>query len=176
MAYTQSFCRFSRCYFLFPASVTDLFEVFRHSDTFPSELFSFCSGCRDAFGLPLPDEFPFGLRHIGKDLQDEIGDKGSGQVVVFDSGIQQLHIEDDDVSADFLCYVLPLHENVVVVSPQPVDTFDDEHIVPAQFCEQLFVSRAVKIFTGLIVAVNVFQRNVILLQCQKLPVNILFLC
>ena len=129
MAYTQSFCRFSRCYFLFPAAVTDLFEVFRHSDTFPSELFSFCSGCRDAFGLPLPDEVPFGLRHICKDLQDEISDKGSCQVVVFDSGIQQLHIEDDDVSADFLCYVLPLHENVVVVSSQAVDAFNNQNIV-----------------------------------------------
>ena len=49
------------------------------------------SGCFDPLRLPLMDVFSFHLRKIGKNLQDEIRDQGSGQVV-FVSCIQQRHI------------------------------------------------------------------------------------
>ena len=57
-----------------------LLKPFRHFDRYPAQFLSLRLGRRDPFRLPLADIIPLRLRHIGQDLQHQIGNKHPRQI------------------------------------------------------------------------------------------------
>ena len=89
----------------------------------------------DAFCLPLMNELAFGLRHIRKQLQNDVCNQRPRQVSTF-SGIQQRHIKHNDCRRFFLCNDAPLLQNFLIISPKAVDALDNKRIAAFQFANQ----------------------------------------
>lgn len=63
--------------------------------------------------------------------------------------------------------------DLLVVAPQPVDTQNKEHVPRLKLTKQPFVVGAVEVFSGLLVQVEVFHRDVVLRHGDPLPFFIL---
>ena len=85
------------------------------------EVYSLCSRSRDSLCLSLPDELSFRLCHIAQQLQNNVRDQGTDQIPIL-TGIQQRHIQHHNFCAFFLCYQSPLFNDLIIVSPESVDT------------------------------------------------------
>ena len=77
--------------------------------------------------MPLADKFPFRLRHIGEQLQDNVCDQRSGQVSPL-AGIQQRHIQNNNGCLLLLGDNAPLLHDFLIIAPQPVDALDDKGV------------------------------------------------
>ena len=74
--------------------------------------------------LPLADVLPFALGHVGQELENDVRNERPGQVPVI-AGVQQGHIQHPDFRLYLLGDMPPLLQNFLIVTPQPVDAFDD---------------------------------------------------
>ena len=108
MAYSQFFRRFTERDFSSQPLPVQHLELIGHFRGFPSKLYSFCFGGSNSLRLPLPNEIPFCLGNIGKDLQHQIRYKDTGQPALLGSSIQQRHINHKNVCANRLSDKLPL--------------------------------------------------------------------
>ena len=88
-------------------------------------------GGSDAFGLTLSDVGAFVFSDEAEHLQDDICEKGADEVFAA-AGVEEWHIKDDDVYAALFGEVAPLVEDLGVIATEPVNTFDDEHVIPTQ--------------------------------------------
>ena len=84
-------------------------------------------GRGDPLGLPLAAELPLCLGNIAQQLKDDVSDQHPGEIPPL-TGIQQRHIQYHDGHLFFLCEQVPLLQNLVVVSSQPVDALDDKGV------------------------------------------------
>ena len=122
--------------------------------------------------LPLPDAFPFLLRDIGKQLQDNIRDEGAGQIPSI-AGIEQRHIQYHHRDPFLFGQQPPLLQNFLIVPAQTVDRLDREDIPRPQGAEQPFVGGPVEILAALFVQINAFVRHAKLMQGDDLPCFVL---
>lgn len=129
---------------------------------------------RDPLRLPLAYELPLRLRHIGKKLQHDIRDQLPGQVTPL-PGIQQGHIQNHDGNALLLRQIAPLIQNLVVISPQPVDALDEQGVARLDFSAQPPVARTIKVLARFLVQNDVLPGDPRLQQSNPLPVLILIL-
>ena len=130
---------------------------------------------RNALGLPLVNELALELRHIGKQLQDDIRDQRTRQIPAF-SRIEQRHIQHHDGRAFFLCNDAPLLQNFLIIAPQTVDALDNKRIAVFQFAHQPSVLRPLEVLSGLLVHENCSFHNSKASQRNQLPLRVLFLC
>jgi hypothetical protein len=72
-----------------------------------------------ALRLTFPDVVAFAVRREAEDLEHDVGDKRSYQVLAIPS-VKQGHIEHGNVYAAFLGEDAPLLLNFVIVAPEPV--------------------------------------------------------
>jgi len=122
--------------------------------------------------LPFTDIFAFTLGDKGKDLKDQVCNKGAHQVLAV-AGIQKGHINDADINADFLGQDPPLILNFRVIAAQTVDAEDIEQVALPKPADKAFVLGAVEIFTGLFIHKDIMTRDGFFLQGNPLAVFIL---
>ena len=70
---------------------------------------------------------PLVLSYKGKHLQDKIGNERAEQVLVA-PGVQQGHVQHEDIHALFSGQHAPLFQNFLIVSAKPVNAGDAEQI------------------------------------------------
>ena len=123
MGHAQLFCRRPAADLTPPPSghyilvvLTPLFEP-------PPEVDALGLGRRDPLRLPLAVELPLRLRHIGQQLEDDVGDQHAGEIPAL-AGVQQGHIQHYDSHLLFLGQQPPLLQDLVIVPPQTVDALD----------------------------------------------------
>ena len=129
---------------------------------------------RDTLRLPLTYEFPFRLSDIAEYLQHEIGDERTGQVALLLAGVQQRDVENNDRGLPLLGDDPLLLQYLIIVPPEPVDTFDDNSIAGLQLSDETSVRRPVKILSGPFVGENTVVPYPELSHGDELPVLILF--
>ncbi len=100
-------------------------KIVRQGFDFASKAHAALSGRRNAFGLSGTDAFPFILGNERKHLQDQIGNECSEQVFV-PPGVEQGHVQDENVHALFLGQHAPLFQNLLIIAAEPVNTGDAE--------------------------------------------------
>lgn len=149
-------------------------EILRHRLARPAEPHAAHPGRLDALPLALPDVFALRLRHVGEDLQDEVGHKRAGQVAPGLPCVEQRHVEHDDVHALVFRDDAPLVQDLLVIAPQPVDGFDHEHIARAHPAQQLPVLRSVEILAAELIHKDVLFRHRKFGERDALPVLVLF--
>ena len=88
-------------------------------------------------------------------MQHQVGDEGTRQVLAPGPRIQQRHVQNNDVHPLFLGDDSPLLQNLPIVAAQPVNTLNDQQIAGVQLFYETLVSGTVKVFSGLLVHVNV---------------------
>ena len=108
-------------------------------------------------------------------MQHQVGDEGACQVLAPGPRVQQRHVQDNDVHPLFLGDDPPLLQNLPIVAAQPVNTLCDQQIAGAQLFYETLVSGAVKVFSGLLVHINVLFGNPKLRQRNHLTLFVLLL-
>ena len=66
-----------------------------------------------------------------------------------------------------------MFDDVEIITPEPVDTLDNESVGRLKLFEQAFVGRTVEVFAALFVEENIFVVNASLTDCDKLPLFVL---
>ena len=117
-------------------SFDDFLKIIRRKLWLSAAMDAFALGGGDAFCLPLTDVVPFGLGNITEDLQDQISDEGAGQILFPSAGVEQWHIQHDDIYSFFFGDDLPLLQDLFVISAQAVDGMQIEDI-----CFSFFIIR-----------------------------------
>lgn len=106
----------------------------------------------DAFCLPRADVFPLVFRDEGEDLQNEVGnelpDEGAGS----GTGIEQGHIEDEDIRPYSFRNATPFVYDHLVIAPQTVYGFNDEQVSGFEFSDEAEIVCTVEVFAALLVA------------------------
>lgn len=72
---------------------------------------------------------------------------------------EQGHIQHTDVRLSLLGDNPPLLQDFLIVAAQPVDALDNQQVAPFQFFHHLLIGRAVEVFPGLFVHVDVLLWN-----------------
>lgn len=88
--------------------------------------------------------------------------------------IEQRHVKHNNIHTLFGSQVLPLFNYLPIVSAEPVDGLHKERVPAAKPAQQLFVLRAVKIPSALLVRKYIFRPNSRVAHCRKLPRFVLF--
>ena len=108
---TAGFCRLSKGHFFIFPCMADLHEVVGQWSFGAAKFDTTGFGGHNALPLTFADVFPFGLSDIGENLQNEIGDKGAGQIPFLGACIEQGHDQDKDIGRLFLGDLSPLFQN-----------------------------------------------------------------
>ena len=85
----------------------------------------------DALRLTLMNELPLSLGRIAEQLQNNVGDQRSGEILIF-LGIQQVHIQHDNGRALLFGHDPPLLRNLIVIPAQPVNALDHKGKIEKQ--------------------------------------------
>lgn len=173
-AHPTLLCGFFKGYFFLLPSTDNLPEFIWHSYLRPAKPHSFGLGCGDPLSLPFTDVLPLALGHKAEDLQHQVSNEGTHQVFAL-TGIQQGHIQHNDVHTFFLGKDTPLVLNLLIISAQPVNAQNKEHVPRLEPAEEPFVIGAVEILAGLLIHVEVFRGNVLFRHSDPLPFLVLVL-
>jgi hypothetical protein len=136
----------------------------------PPETHAISSRYRNTLRLTLSNEIALGLRDIAQYLEHEIGNQQPRQVAVLLTGVEERHIKYDYRRAALFCYYAPLLKYFRVISAESVDTLYVKRVSGLYPLYHPYVRRAVEIFAGLLVLVNIFRRDAALGKRYKLPV------
>lgn len=166
-------CLFSAVQLL-PPSFGDFFKIIRRLFRLSAAVHAFALGCHDALGLPLADVVPFGLSDIAEDLQDQIRDECPGEVLFLFPGVEQRHVQDDDIDLLFLGDDLPLLQDLFIIPSQRVDRMQIEDISRSELLHHPQIARARKAAPGLFVHEDVLFGHAVLLHGKQLPFLMLF--
>jgi len=115
------------------------------------------------------------LRHKGQNLQDNIAQKRPHQILS-PTGVQQGHIQHDNIHLLLLGQDAPLLQNLTIIAPQTINALDIEQIVFFQPPQQLPIHGAVEILPRLLVHIDVPGVDVQRRQRIQLTILSLFLC
>ncbi len=88
-------------------------KIVRQGFDFAPKAHTTLFGRRNALGLPAADVLPLILGNERKHLQDQIGNECSEQVFV-PPGVEQGHVQDENVHALFLGQHAPLFQNFLI--------------------------------------------------------------
>ena len=124
----------------------------RHGRT--SEAHALLSGCGNAFRLALTNVFPLVLCGKGKDLEHKIGYERAEKILVL-SGVEQRHVQYQNVHIHFLGKQSPLSLYFFIVSSQPVDAGDADEVARSEPAEHGPILRTVKVLAGLFIHIDV---------------------
>ena len=173
-AHPTLLCGFFKGDLFFLPLADNLGKLIRYGDLRSAKPDSFGLGSGDTLRLAFADVLPLALGYKAEDLQHQVRDEGSHQVFSL-TGIQQWHIQYNDVHTFFFGKDTPLILNLLIIASQPVNAQNKEHIPRLQPAEQPFVIGTVEVFAGLLVHVDVFCGNVLLGHGDPLPFLILIL-
>lgn len=89
--------------------------------------------------------------------------------------IQQRHVDHIDIDALIFRQNAPLLLNFLIVPAEAVDALDVEQIVLFHFPQQLFVLRALKVLSALLVEIDILLRYIHFAHGDKLAALVLLL-
>ena len=108
----------------------------------------------DPFRLAGADVRSLVLGDEREDLQDDVGDEFADEILAFRAGVEQGHIEDENVRLQLPRDAAPLFDNHIVVSAEAVDGLDDEEVARLQDFQHTDVGGADKILAAFLVGVD----------------------
>ena len=98
-------------------------KIVRQGFDFAPKAHAALSGRGNAFGLSGTDAFPLILGNERKHLQDKVGNECSEQVFV-PPGVEQGHVQNENVHALFLGQHAPLFQNFLIIAAEAVNAGD----------------------------------------------------
>ena len=156
MTHPEDFRSLPRRYFSILALGTYTFKAVRELHLISAKLFTIGFRSGNTFRLTLLDKFPLRLGNVGENLKHKVGNQRSGKISVLFPCIQKLHVQHKNIRTDFLGNILPLNEDIIVISSQAVNAFDDDEISGFEPLHQFLICRSFKILPGLPAAINMF--------------------
>ena len=118
------------------------------------------------------DELPLRLGHVAQELEHNVRYQRPGQIPAL-PGIQQRHVQHDNGRPAGFGDVGPLLQDIIVISAQPVNAFDNQNIPRPKQLHKGLIQGPIKVFPGLLLNHNILCGHPKLLQRDQLPVLVL---
>ena len=106
-------------------------------------------------------------------MQYHVGNKFSHQRVRPCAGVEERHIQNDDVRLDIPGDVLPFGKNLLIIPAKAVEGERRHKVVLFKDGEQFFIFRPFKVLAALLSGKDVLGRGAVTLQSVCLPRQIL---
>ena len=138
-----------------------------------TKLHAACLSRSNTLRLPLTYVLALNLSDIRQELQHQVRDKGTGDIVGPVARIEQGHVNHHDMRTLLLCYMPPLTDDLVVVAAKPVDGRYHQHILFAKAPHKATPLWPIEVFSTCLVAENLALFQPKSNKCIKLSAQIL---